>query len=809
MPNADTAWFPDNRITPWIASEVTDFYHQSSYGRLDLTPLRIHPGVVRIPKLAGQQYPPNAYQYLDLIKPVVTTGSNAVPNGINAATDLVIMMWAQCEDSWLQVLYPTPQLSGCDDGSCWSPLLTTLATQHGVSNDKVKMMEGGNGYFVYYVLTSQLSTTKAIANEIKDSSSAKHTAVLTKMSTLTSTTVTSFNGNRQESKCSTTPAEIVSLSWAGQASPTFNGNPPVFAINGFSGCEDCISGLMQHELSHALGNAPHPGAYVPPVGETKLPVDMQVAYCTSSVTANCMYMSYDLYSATSWPSVNQGSQNNMPEKWNWGFINDEETTIVAASDTNPIYRRLLGSDLGTGVLNMAGSTLGETVPPKSLGIAIQSASTVGTSNELYLWLSFRPGYQNSWNDATYSKAAQLALRRKGAILHVGMGPVTPKTKVPMLIDATPETDHSKYTSNKAVPAMVNCPLTVGKTFADAYHSIYVRTLCVSNASLSHPYIDVAIRRTPFPAGSPSETAVCTDAVPGAINCQGSFGTCTNLCKKTFTITRGKQGAGDACSHATGAVDSCVGGDCVVKPSNPDPGKTKDECFTDCNDDVVGESGSKSGETGGKTGGNDPTPSGASQTTGTGTKAATGGQGGGGGDAGLIVGLTFLFLLLILVVVLVLFVKRKKDRNEPLPKWLQWTNGIGSKAGSGHSKHASVLPPGWSKHNDSETGKDYFVNEITEMSTFDRPGSIRRPPSTNDAYAHNPMSRRKESDTQRLSHADSLGVIEMTKPADGSTDKNPKARKRTLPVGWEVGYDTDGTVYYYHEETELSQWDFPK
>ena len=262
MPNADPAWFPDDRIAPWIASEVTDFYHQASYGRLHLTPLRIHPGVVRIPKQPAGQYPPNAYQYLDLIKSVVTTGSNAVPNGINAATDLVIMMWAQCEDSWLQVLYPSPQLTGCDDGSCWNSLLPTLATQYGVANDKVTMLEGGNGYFVYYVLTSQLSTTKAIANEIKDTTNSKYDAVLLQMSSLTSTTVASFNGNRQESKCSTTPAEIAALSWSGQASPTFNGNPPVFAINGFSGCEVCISGLMQHELSHALGNAPHPGAYV-------------------------------------------------------------------------------------------------------------------------------------------------------------------------------------------------------------------------------------------------------------------------------------------------------------------------------------------------------------------------------------------------------------------------------------------------------------------------------------------------------------------------------------------------------------------
>ena len=116
---------------------------------------------------------------------------------------------------------------------------------------------------------------------------------------------------------------------------------------------------------------------------------------------------------------------------------------MAANDAAaaPVYRRLLGSDLGTGVLSMAGATFGATVPAKSLGIAIQSASTSGTSNELYLWLSFRPGYKNSWNDATYDKAAQLAMRRKGAILHVGMGPVTPSTSRPMLIDATPETDH--------------------------------------------------------------------------------------------------------------------------------------------------------------------------------------------------------------------------------------------------------------------------------------------------------------------------------------------------------------------------------
>ena len=369
---------------------------------------------------------------------------------------------------------------------------------------------------------------------------------------------------------------------------------------------------------------------------------------------------------------------------------------------------------------------------------------------------------------------------------------------------------SKYTSNSAVPAMVNCPLTVGKSFSDAYHSIYVRTLCVSDASLSHPYIDVVIRRTPFPAGAaPLETAVCTDAVAGAVNCQGKFSTCSTMCNKKFTITTEKQGAGDACSHATGDLDSCVGGDCVVKPSNPDPGQTKDECFTDCDDDVVGPAGSgaQSGNgAGGTTDDSDDstTPDGSKNTT-EGTKVP---KGSGGGEAGLIVGLTFLFLLLALVVVLVLFVKRKNDKKEPLPSWLVWTSGFGKSGRRGHGrghgggKHASVLPPGWSKHHDSETGKDYFVNETAEVSTFQRPGSVERPPSTNDAYAHNPMSRNKESDKQRLSHADSLGVIEMTEGS--STEDN----MTSLPAGWDVAYDTDGTIYYYHEETELTQWDPP-
>ena len=505
-------WTSDEDIKLWIGGttkpneEFRAFYEVSSYHRLHLAkPLIIHPGVVRAPSTSTSFT--QTYQYWGDVKALVETNTGPITN-----QDLVILLWLCKEfvEGWLNV----PGADGLNTDAKKQNVANAIAAEISVDPSRVSIVcaEDCKTFIVYHVAilnddSDALTTSMtAIGQDGTSSNTAVKNVIQTNLGSGAFTMVETAN-RPVNTKCASLPH----LGWAGSASPRGSTAPAMFALNGFNGCMSCSTGLLRHELSHALGNGPHPGAYYPPADKSRLtPAKIAGANrCQTTPYSDCYKFSEDLYSPISWPSLAGSAQNTAAQKWLWGFINSNEVNIVPASSTAATQIRIMAHDLG-GPVDMNAAINLPQVPGRALAAAFQS----NVDEETYIWLEHRHGYKRTWGGSP-SAAVQLDMRKKGVVIRIAVGPASTRTYAPMLIDATPETS----THNDA-------PLATGKTFNIPEHGLFIRVVCFS-VGVQMPFVDVVVKKSAFTNGEyPSTTMGCvngTDDIAGDGTGNGNSG----------------------------------------------------------------------------------------------------------------------------------------------------------------------------------------------------------------------------------------------------------------------------------------------
>ncbi len=125
---------------------------------------------------------------------------------------------------------------------------------------------------------------------------------------------------------------------------------------------------------------------------------------------------------------------------------------------------------------------------------------------------------------------------------------------------------------------------------------------------------------------------------------------------------------------------------------------------------------------------------------------------------------------------------------------------------------NVLPPEWVEMIDPSSGKSYYYNEQTLVSSWDRPASNN---DNEDEGENNNIVANAENEVAESELIDSA-------PTDNN-DKNDIAQpsnveikgeqvtddEAALPVGWVEMVDTDtGMTYYFNEAEGLSTWEKP-
>ena len=252
-------WTSDKDVTSWIGgttnpeTEFRAFYEVSSYNRLHLAkPLIIHPGVVRAPSPYSSFT--QTYQYWGDVKSLVEANTGPIV----PATDLVILMWLCKEhvEGWLNV----PGADGLNTDAKKQNVVNAIATEISVNPTRVSIAHTGGTFMVYLVSvknddsTALIASMSPIGQDGTSSNTAIKNVIQENLGSGAFTMIETANRPNKQ-KCSSLPH----LGWAGSASPRNSNSPAMFALNGFSGCMTCMTGLLRHELSHALGNGPHPG----------------------------------------------------------------------------------------------------------------------------------------------------------------------------------------------------------------------------------------------------------------------------------------------------------------------------------------------------------------------------------------------------------------------------------------------------------------------------------------------------------------------------------------------------------------------
>jgi hypothetical protein len=102
-------------------------------------------------------------------------------------------------------------------------------------------------------------------------------------------------------------------------------------------------------------------------------------------------------------------------------------------------------------------------------------------------------------------------------------------------------------------------------------------------------------------------------------------------------------------------------------------------------------------------------------------------------------------------------------------------------GSNTSQGTQPLPPGWAALTSSKSGDVYYFHEATGASQWDVP---------------------KHSD-------ENTRLYPRTIP-ENDAETTHTAQEISLPPGWEAMVSsTTGETYYFHEETDTTQWEFPE
>ena len=238
----------DSDISSWIGgttdpnTQFRAFYELSSYNRLHLaSPLIVHPAVLRAPAPSSSYS--NVQQYWQGIKSLVETNTGP----INVNTDLVIMVW-QCLDhvqQYLSVPGMTPDNFNSDTKK--NNAIAALASEMNVPSSRITIVHVGTSYMVYLVrvtVPDDSAALMATMNQIGTEATTPNTNIKTVLQNQIGVAInamTTLNGKHVKEDCNS----LSHINWAGQASPRTPNTPAMFALNGFSGCKSCHTGLLR------------------------------------------------------------------------------------------------------------------------------------------------------------------------------------------------------------------------------------------------------------------------------------------------------------------------------------------------------------------------------------------------------------------------------------------------------------------------------------------------------------------------------------------------------------------------------------
>jgi hypothetical protein len=123
-----------------------------------------------------------------------------------------------------------------------------------------------------------------------------------------------------------------------------------------------------------------------------------------------------------------------------------------------------------------------------------------------------------------------------------------------------------------------------------------------------------------------------------------------------------------------------------------------------------------------------------------------------------------------------------------------------------------LPPNWIETVDPSSGKNYYYNELSGETTWDRP--IMDDEMMDDVITDGVVNESKVDDTV-------LEVENKDNAADANQEEDhdsvgnvlhPASVVKTvhnkLPQGWDEAVDESGETYYYHEVTGETTWEMP-
>jgi Sec23-binding domain of Sec16/WW domain len=111
--------------------------------------------------------------------------------------------------------------------------------------------------------------------------------------------------------------------------------------------------------------------------------------------------------------------------------------------------------------------------------------------------------------------------------------------------------------------------------------------------------------------------------------------------------------------------------------------------------------------------------------------------------------------------------------------------------------------GWSAHIDPASGMTYYLHEVDDTTTWDRPAS------STAAKVESNLSPRAEHQDDHGTEGESSYVMVELASEDGRNLLQEREGSNDLPLGWEEVIDeVSGTPYYFHESEGLTSWERP-
>jgi hypothetical protein len=133
------------------------------------------------------------------------------------------------------------------------------------------------------------------------------------------------------------------------------------------------------------------------------------------------------------------------------------------------------------------------------------------------------------------------------------------------------------------------------------------------------------------------------------------------------------------------------------------------------------------------------------------------------------------------------------------------------------QEAEPLPIGWTEYFDSESGDNYYVNETTGQSQWERPHASPKPvspqPASPKPASPKPASPKpaspKPASPKPASPKPASPKPVSPKPASPKPASPQLQQAEPLPIGWAEHFDSEtGENYYVNETTGQSQWERP-